>query len=175
MTDDDEAASRSDVNPRWVAWAALGGSLIGALTGLAGSLLVYKQAEDNREATAHQRTSDVRRAAYGELVNSFQRYKTETNGYRNLLNEDAEAQELLSHYNGKVVPAFSKMQQAESLGRLVGTGSARASIKQMSALDDKVGEIFAAETVDLNRFDVTMAEFTKVVDAFVYRVDQEII
>ncbi|MDN0200575.1 hypothetical protein [Streptomyces sp. S.PNR 29] len=181
MTDDaeadgnHEARSQREANPRWVAWAALGGSLIGALTGLTGSLLVYKQSEDNQEATANQRTSDIRRTAYTDLVSSFQTFKTEASGYRNLVFQEASVEDQNSQFNDKYVPASNKLQQAASLVLLVGTESARTSVKKMNVLHDRVGGIFVEDVLDLDKFDTTIAEFTKVVDAFVNKVDVEVI
>jgi hypothetical protein len=176
-TNDDggEGHFRPGSSNRRVAWAALGGSLIGAVTGLAGSLLVYLQAENTREMTAEQRTADIRRDAYSDLVNRFQTYKTESNSYVNLINEEASNEELITQYNDKVIPAFDHLQKAESLGRLVGTESARASIKQIGTLYNKVSEIIAPTSVDLGKFVDTMDKLTKVVNTFVYKVDTEII
>ncbi|WP_420076705.1 hypothetical protein ACOAKG_22840 [Streptomyces sp. JL3001] len=185
MTNDAEAegnrgeGSRAAVRPRTVTWAALAGSLIGALTGLAGSFLVYKQSEDTREAAADQRISNIRRSAYTDIVNGFENFKTEANGARNFwVAPEATQEEAESQYNDKYVPAYKALVQAQALTRLVGTESARASIKKMTPLQEEVGGYFVLEDgdyFDVENYDSAMKKFTEIVDAFVEKVDEEVV
>ncbi|MFB6936667.1 hypothetical protein [Streptomyces chartreusis] len=156
---------------RWVALAALGGSLIGALTGLTGSLLVYNQAEDARRQSELRRTSDIRRSAYNGLVVSSRAYRTEALSTVNLIG----LEEYDKQHNDKYVPADTKLEQAESLARLVGTESARTLIRKMTKLREQVNRLIAQDYIDVEKCYATMSEHAKVVDKFVEKIDTEVI
>ncbi|MFD2122548.1 hypothetical protein ACFSNO_28610 [Streptomyces cirratus] len=98
---------------RWgSARAALAGTLIGALAGLAGSVLGYYDAEKAREAEAEARRADIRRQAYGAFGTKFQDLVTEMASLQNFLlqyrNGITEG-ELKRQNNEKYVRAYQRM------------------------------------------------------------------
>ncbi|WP_331762022.1 hypothetical protein [Streptomyces sp. NBC_01546] len=108
--------------------AALAGTLIGALAGLAGSVLGYYDGGKAREAAAEARRADIRRQAYAAFGTKVQDLATEMASLRNFLiqyKQGITTEELKQQNNEKYVPALQRILQAEVNARLVGTSEAR--------------------------------------------------
>ncbi|MFI5739843.1 hypothetical protein ACIA9I_15885 [Streptomyces anulatus] len=166
------------------ALAALGGALIGALTGLAGSALVYVQAEETQKTASHGRQADIRRAAYVGLGTSFQSFKTEIIGVRNFITNPAATKEQREHqYNKMYVPAYDRLMQADVTVRLVGTavgkGALAQSVPQREKLKNMIVTAFTATELDAvkfaKEFDDALLEYEQAIDAVIDKVDAEVL
>ncbi|MFJ6142566.1 hypothetical protein ACIQH7_03130 [Streptomyces anulatus] len=166
------------------ALAALGGALIGALTGLAGSLLVYVQAEENQKTASNGRRADIRRAAYVGLGTSFQSFKTEITGVRNFITNPSVTKEQREHqYNKMYVPAYDRLMQADVTVRLVGTAVGKdvlaKSVPQRETLKDMIAAAFTDAELDAAKFakefDDALLDYEQAINAVIDKVDAEVL
>ncbi|MGW6973745.1 hypothetical protein [Streptomyces sp. NPDC054952] len=165
------------------AFAALGGTLIGALTGLTGSVLVFVQAENSQQAIEKTRQSDVRREAYGEVGRSFLSFKTEILGVRNFIVHDMPLKEREHQFNIKYIPAYAKLQQADMTARLVATEANkkafRGAIPHREKLKDMIYAAYRSEQLDWDKFpqefDAALAKYEQVIQAIMDQVDEEVL
>ncbi|OKJ09632.1 hypothetical protein AMK20_19135 [Streptomyces sp. TSRI0261] len=166
------------------ALAALGGALIGALTGLAGSLLVYVQAEETQKTASNGRQADIRRAAYVGLGTSFQSFKTEITGVRNfIINPTVTKEQREDQYNKMYVPAYDRLMQADVTVRLVGTAVGKdvlaQSVPQREKVKDMIAAAFTAAELDTvkfaKEFDDALLEYEQAINAVIDKVDAEVL
>ncbi|MBT2481972.1 hypothetical protein [Streptomyces sp. ISL-94] len=164
--------------------AALGGALIGALTGLAGSVLLYVQADKTQRTTSQARQADVRRAAYAGLGTNFQTFKSEIQGVRNYVTAPVSTQEEREHqYNDRYIPAYAKLTQAEVTVRLVGTDSGKQamarSVTLRENLRDMVAAAFTATTLDnlkfTKEFNVALMKYEQAINAILDKATEEVL
>lgn len=164
--------------------AALGGALIGALTGLAGSMLVYVQADRTLKVTSEARQADVRRAAYAGLGSNFQTFKSEIIGVRNYVVSSASTPEEREHqYNDRYIPAYAKLTQGEVTVRLVGTDSGKQAMAQSvplrEDLKDMVAVAFTATTLDrlefAKKFEDALMKYEQAINAILDKVTEEVL
>ncbi|WP_158827781.1 hypothetical protein [Streptomyces sp. NRRL S-118] len=158
--------------------SALMGALIGAMAGLAGSVLVYVQAERVQDATANARRSDIRRSAYVEVGTSSQSFRTEMNGVVNFIGEASTAQVEEVH-NTRYIPAANKLVQAETTARLVGTAESRRmlarTVPHRESLAEMVALAFQGETLDVDKYSEVMKKYEDAFAAFMNEADEEVI
>ncbi|OUC95586.1 hypothetical protein CA983_33080 [Streptomyces swartbergensis] len=102
---------------------------------------------------------------------SSRTYHTEVASTVNFL----DTEEFERQHNEKYVPANTKLEQAESLARLVGTEAARSSIRKMAELRLQVNKLIAQDPVDVDKCYGTLEQHGKVVDDFVEKIDAEVI
>lgn len=191
---DRTGGSGAAANSRWVVVAGLGGALIGALSGLAGSLLVYNQSEENQRIDAKQRQSDARRQGYVVLAAEFQAFKTEINSVRNFYSSYEYAAALpgnseedlrkrregvVKRYNDKFVPAQMELMKAEVLVRMIGTERARGAVTKMVASRNKLLSPLSKaidEWSDFNeaKFDASLKEYEIIVDGFIDKAEGDV-
>ncbi|MEU6896283.1 hypothetical protein ABZ934_32010 [Streptomyces sp. NPDC046557] len=187
MTQDPDQESRSEAvrsARQGTARAALGGALIGALTGLTGSVLVFVQAGRNQEAVEKARRSDVRRVAYAGVGTSFLSFKTEILGVRNFItNPNMTVDERENQYNLKYIPAYAKLQQADLTARLVASSSGKQALAKARPHREKLKDMISAAYTDehldgkkfTKEFDAALLKYEELVYRIMDEVDEEVL
>lgn len=165
------------------ALAALGGTLIGALTGLTGSVLVLVEARNSQKAIEEARQSDVRREAYAEVGTSFLSFKTEILGVRNFIVQGTTATERQHQYNVKYIPSYAQLQQADMTARLVATESGKKALAKAipyrEKLKDMIAVAYRSEQLDGNKFtkefDTALMRYEQMIQTIMDQVDEEVL
>ncbi|MFG3350328.1 hypothetical protein ACGF1Z_35440 [Streptomyces sp. NPDC048018] len=96
---------------RSAALTALGGALIGALSGLLGSGLGYVQGEKTQVATSNARRADIRRAAYVEHAASCHSFEASLLRLVPLANEGADKGERRREVEERFIPAIDRLKE----------------------------------------------------------------
>ncbi|MFD3559393.1 hypothetical protein ACFWVU_06955 [Streptomyces sp. NPDC058686] len=130
--DEDEGDDGAGGQPRrGVAFPALMGALVGALTGLTGSVLVYLQSEAGQHAVAEARQADIRRTAYAELAASSGDLVTQANlTVGTSLSSERSAEDKRHQFVDKFTPAVNRYSQAETVALMVATEGGRRRLEQ---------------------------------------------
>ncbi|MFD9270948.1 hypothetical protein ACFWB1_26170 [Streptomyces goshikiensis] len=164
--------------------AALAGTLIGALAGLAGSVLGYYDAGKAREAAAEARRADIRRQAYAAFGTKVQDLATEMESLRNFLiqyQNGISTEELKQQNNDEYVPALQRILQEEVNVRLVGTPEARKwlakTVPPRKAAVDLLGDRYLGRNKAENWADEmgeVIEKYRTAVEIFMKHVDAEV-
>ncbi|MGW7104166.1 hypothetical protein [Streptomyces sp. NPDC054838] len=160
--------------------AALVGAVIGALTGLVGSMLVYVQADRIQETAADDRRADIRRAAYVQLGTASTSFVTEMVSMSALIYEERTVEALERRLNDRINPATTRLVQAEMTARLVGTEESRALLmKTVQRREKLVIIILDASVGDREKFDSQFTneemKYLKAMNTFLDKVDEEVL
>ncbi|WP_158708553.1 hypothetical protein [Streptomyces sp. NRRL S-244] len=119
--------------------AALGGALIGALSGLAGSVLVYNEAEktrqdgvEARQAEDAERRADIRRGAYVDLAASSNKFVDQATALlaASFLPQNS-AEDMHRQESEKYMPAHTALVQSLATVRLVTTDEGRRGLVEL--------------------------------------------
>ncbi|MFD9078216.1 hypothetical protein [Streptomyces erythrochromogenes] len=119
--------------------AALTGALIGALAGLAGSVLVFVQSEASRDAAAEARRADIRRSTYIDLGARTQTYTIELTTAVNMgADLSVSKDDLRKQCDDQLLPALGALHQARTSVHLVTSKPGREAL---AAMDSPVSEL----------------------------------
>ncbi|MFJ6484334.1 MULTISPECIES: hypothetical protein [unclassified Streptomyces] len=189
-SEDESSARGAGSSPRWVALAGIAGTLIGALGGVAGSILVYQQNEDTQKHAREERRSDIRRKSYVDLVAEFQTWEIKANGVSNIIDaaivekDDkiklAHTQEALDEYNKGFISAHSRSRQTEVAVILVGTKGAGDIARKLSTAREKVAlQLFNAFQGDEpyigDKYVEAIQECEDLIEKFLSKVKREVV
>ncbi|MFD4241015.1 hypothetical protein ACFWP3_05360 [Streptomyces sp. NPDC058525] len=163
-----DGAARERTGGRGTVFAALAGTLIGAVAGLTGSLLGYLEAKDTHRSEADARRADIRRTAYVELAASISKYEQQATQLLNVSLDPARtAEEERRQFEDKYAPANTDLSRAITTVRLVAPKDARRDLEELEARSARVGELASnwygkgPEGVDLRKVEAEFDEATK--------------
>ncbi|MFJ5552496.1 hypothetical protein [Streptomyces sp. NPDC093225] len=168
------------------AWAGLTGGLIGSLVGLAGSVMVYVQADRAREAEAADHRAEVRREAYTDFVADAEAFWTQSRTMRNYLaqfsGDEKDRENLRHHHNELFIPAYDKLVQREAVVKLVGTEPVRQKLAAAALLREQLSDVEWDHYQHTQNAQTATAELNEAIDAhrhaveaFTTRADDEVL
>ncbi|MGW6841163.1 hypothetical protein [Streptomyces sp. NPDC054958] len=168
------------------AFAALGGTLIGAVAGLGGSVLGFFGAVGSQNAQAEAKRAEIRRAAYVALGESSQAFVAKLSEEGTLmLTKRATGENLKRHYDEKFQPAQVKVVQSELTARLVATEEARALLERVIPHRQHLSTLMATTYVDgsegtdhekfADELTKTRDSYQKAMEEFLDTVDNEML
>ncbi len=153
-------------NSRWVALAGISGALIGALTGVAGTMIGYIENNESRRVTLEQRQSDIRRKSYVDLVAEFQTLKLKGNTVRNYIiaatsSESKESEAWKKQqwtkvgelYNTDFVDALNRSWQTVASVNLVASDSVRDDVQKIAESRDRMANELGNSVLNGKPFD----------------------
>ncbi|MGP3683465.1 hypothetical protein ACTVZO_01935 [Streptomyces sp. IBSNAI002] len=160
-----DGTARERSRGRGPVFAALAGTLIGAVAGLTGSLLGYLEAKDTHRGEADARRADIRRTAYVELAASTSKYVQQAAQLLNISFDRARTpEERRRQFEDKYAPANTDVIRSLTTARLVAPEDARSGLEKLDALSARVGEIATSwygkspEGVDARKVDAEFEE-----------------
>ncbi len=186
MEQETESAGRGDAGRsmhRSTALAALGGALIGALSGLLGSGLGYVSGENTQNATASARRADIRRTAYVEYAASCHTFDTAVIRLAPMVGVEFDQMERRREVREGFIPAIDRMNRAGMTVRLVGTDRSRTLFTEVEkgwrTVAYKVSGAYGKPVQDLKKFTVEIVGdlkvFQRALNAFLGEVDAEVL
>ncbi|MFF1496615.1 hypothetical protein [Streptomyces sp. NPDC058304] len=186
MEQETESAGRGDAERsvhRSTALAALGGALIGALSGLLGSGLVYVQGEKTQNTTASARRADIRRTAYVEYAASCHAFETAIIRLAPMVGADSDQNERRREVQEGFIPVVDRMNRAGMTVRLVGSDRSRTLFTEVEqgwrGVTYKVSDAYGKPVPDLKKFIIEITEdlkdFQRALNEFLDEVDGEVL
>ncbi|MFE2247248.1 hypothetical protein [Streptomyces lavendulae] len=154
--------------------AALGGAFIGALFGLAGSILVYQGAENTRrdavearQAEDAERRADIRRKAYAGLAGSSTKYVDQASTLLLFsINTDNNAVDRTRQMREQYIPASIDLTVSYAAVRLVATDEGRRRLAALGDASSLVGKIATDWAVKGPPEDLTPERYREITDSF---------
>lgn len=180
-----KADGRATSSEWLIALVGLVGALLGALGGLTGSYMVYRQAGREQDIAAANRLADIRRVVYSDFVAQATSLRSAYIDFENEVSSGRSVATLRAQYRTGLRVELEEFARATASVQLVATSSVKNAVEAVIASRNHVSRLVSAALDGhanvrspasyVRDFTQRLAQFSATMDAFTTAAAAEVV